>query len=586
MSSAFARFIEERKASSRLERIVIDECHTILDSDEKWRPKVRELRKMAQKGVQVVYLTATLPPSDERAFFDAVGVEEQQMHMIRDKTVRPNVAYKVIQYDRGQEDEAIKSLVESKLEEHPDPGQIVIYCGTKDRTRKIADLLGCPAYYRGAGSAEEKRRILRRFTTQEERVIAATNALGLGVDIPTVRVVIHVGVCQKMKQYSQESGRAGRDGKASEAIIMQATWKDRNGRTKTDRGYRTDGAMSSYIQNRRCRRVTIDSYIDGRSGRIGCEEGERRCDVCRGEQSEATGRRIVVQNRGQSEGTGRRVIIQNKRRSDSVEVTTGVVNEEEEIEGDRESEGQRASEEDREIKEDNRGDLRGKRKDRDTGVEEEVKRQEDEDRTDRGDGWKRRRVEKEFKEVEERERERRMKDATAEVSFEQKLEKHKGDCQFCVTAGRESSRHQTWRECTYEEEEKKKGRAERVRAEIEKWKMEEFGGCGHCSAPQSICHRWEEYNGTGGQSWRLREGGKCQFEGVIVDTVAATLAGMSRQEKEEVVDFVIREGGKKGIEVRKEGKMLEIVREWGRRRDRIGSVETSGLGRLFYEFGL
>jgi superfamily II DNA helicase RecQ len=61
-------------------------------------------------------------------------------------------------------------------------------------------------------------------------VFIATNALGVSIDILTIQVVIHVGILKELKQYSQESGRAGRDGQASKAIIMQANITDRNGR--------------------------------------------------------------------------------------------------------------------------------------------------------------------------------------------------------------------------------------------------------------------------------------------------------------------------------------------------------------------
>ena len=61
---------------------------------------------------------------------------------------------------------------------------------------------------------------MRQLIGQTEQVFTVTNALGVGIDTPTIWVVIHVSVLKELKQYSQESGRAGRDGQASEAIIM------------------------------------------------------------------------------------------------------------------------------------------------------------------------------------------------------------------------------------------------------------------------------------------------------------------------------------------------------------------------------
>jgi hypothetical protein len=71
---------------------------------------------MTEKGLQVVYLTATLPPSKEPAFFDAIGVPKNDVSIFRDNTSRPNVAYRVVEYDRDDEDEEVRQLVEAKKE--------------------------------------------------------------------------------------------------------------------------------------------------------------------------------------------------------------------------------------------------------------------------------------------------------------------------------------------------------------------------------------------------------------------------------------------------------------------------------------
>jgi superfamily II DNA helicase RecQ len=73
VTAAFGRFVEEKKRAFQFERIVIDECYMILESTDQWRLKVRQLKEMAGKGVQVLYLTATLPPSEEAAFHERGG---------------------------------------------------------------------------------------------------------------------------------------------------------------------------------------------------------------------------------------------------------------------------------------------------------------------------------------------------------------------------------------------------------------------------------------------------------------------------------------------------------------------------------
>jgi len=122
VTPAFGRFIEEKKRSHQLERIVIDECHMILESTDQWRPKVRQLKEMAGRGVQMLYLTATLLPSEEAAFHEAVDVPEREMFTLRDRTVRPNIAYAVVEYEKKEEDEEVRQLVEEKLDQYPEPG--------------------------------------------------------------------------------------------------------------------------------------------------------------------------------------------------------------------------------------------------------------------------------------------------------------------------------------------------------------------------------------------------------------------------------------------------------------------------------
>jgi hypothetical protein len=75
-----------------------------------------------------LYLTATLLPSEEAAFYKGVGIPEREIFTLQDRIVRLNIIYAVIGYEKKEEDEEVQQLVEEKLDQHPEPGQVIIYC--------------------------------------------------------------------------------------------------------------------------------------------------------------------------------------------------------------------------------------------------------------------------------------------------------------------------------------------------------------------------------------------------------------------------------------------------------------------------
>src|SRR5699024_4895593 len=102
-------------------------------------------------------------------------------------------------------------------------GKVIIYGSTIPVVLQVAGLLECEAYH---SRQVDKAGVLARFRSSEVHVIAATSALGMGVDIPDIRYIIHIGQPRTLLDYAQESGRAGRDGLCSEAVIIQPSGVD------------------------------------------------------------------------------------------------------------------------------------------------------------------------------------------------------------------------------------------------------------------------------------------------------------------------------------------------------------------------
>ena len=264
VSKEFQRHLIRVKETHRLERIVIDECHVVLDSRGDFRRKLRRLSELFVAETQMIMLTATLPPCEKREFFEEMKLRKEMVTIFRGATTRKNVGYSAVRMEE-EADESVIGLVGRKLEQYKE-GKVVVYGNSVGRVKRVASRLECKAYYR---EVEDKKRVFERIRGRECRLVVATNALGLGIDIADIRVVIHMDIPRGLRDFGQESGRAGRDGRVSESIVMVG--RDEEGR---------DDRVVELCGGERCFREILDEYLDGRMDRKGCEEGEEICGVC------------------------------------------------------------------------------------------------------------------------------------------------------------------------------------------------------------------------------------------------------------------------------------------------------------------
>lgn len=148
----------------------------------------------------MVYLTAILPPSKEEEFFELINTRPEDVTMIRTSTTRSNVAYSVQTLAAITPEEAseavmtrVREILDQKLEEYPWPAKMIVYCNTVMATNALATELNCDAYHRDVDTRDGKAERLRAWMSGIERerygggrVIIATNALGLGIDVPDI----------------------------------------------------------------------------------------------------------------------------------------------------------------------------------------------------------------------------------------------------------------------------------------------------------------------------------------------------------------------------------------------------------------
>ena len=239
-------------AKTTVSLLAVDEAHCIAEWGNGFRPLYRRIGVYRSRlgSPATIALTGSATPAARADILRVLRMPDA--HVVVTSFDRPNLLFGT---RRIADDRERFAVIRERVKEGP--GSSLIYAPTRRLTELItrallrASIRAAP--YHAGLSAGVRRRVLRAFLAGHVNVIVATSAFGMGIDKPDVRQVLHWGPPPTLEAYYQEAGRAGRDGKTSECLVL---WRPQ------DLAWGTiSPAMKYYVESRSDHRQLILEYF-------------------------------------------------------------------------------------------------------------------------------------------------------------------------------------------------------------------------------------------------------------------------------------------------------------------------------------
>ena len=271
--------------------LAIDEAHCVSQWGHDFRPdylRLGELREYTE--APTIALTATATPRVVEEIGKRLGLNRPAL--IRGDFARPNLRFVVRHPGAAAQRLALlrAELDEAGLRSKHGKGRAIIYCSTRKTVETVAKALrtgGYPVgYYHAGRTALARDRAQRAMQAGRTRILVATSAFGMGIDMPDIRVLVHYQTPGSLEAYYQEAGRAGRDGMPARCVMFfgaadmvtqrRLSSSSDGGVVQQRRREQALEEIESYAHESRCRQAILCEHFDPDKPHPACQ----CCDVC------------------------------------------------------------------------------------------------------------------------------------------------------------------------------------------------------------------------------------------------------------------------------------------------------------------